>query len=80
MEWTRKFGEQNSKFYNINLYREGKDSALQVKGISAKYQDVTTQVNGSQILNLNFDALFEKHQNLVTFGEDTGKLGDVNKE
>ncbi|MDD2304456.1 MAG: thiamine pyrophosphate-dependent enzyme [Prolixibacteraceae bacterium] len=79
VEWIRKFGEQNSKFYNTNLHREGKDSALQVKGVSAKYADDTTLVNGSQILNQNFDALFAKHPNLVTFGEDTGKLGDVNQ-
>ena len=78
-DWIRKFGEQNSKFYNTNLHREGKDSALQVKGVSAKYADDTTLVNGSQILNQNFDALFAKHPNLVTFGEDTGKLGDVNQ-
>lgn len=79
IEWSGKFGEQNKKYYNTNLYREGKDSAVQVKGVSAKYPDNTTQVNGSQILNQNFDALFEKHPNLVTFGEDTGKLGDVNQ-
>jgi len=79
VEWILKFGEQNSKFYNTNLHREGKDSALQVKGVSAKYADDTTLVNGAQILNQNFDALFAKHPNLVTFGEDTGKLGDVNQ-
>ena len=79
IEWTRKFGEQNSKLYNTNLYREGKDSALQVKGITVNYPENPTMVNGSQILNQNFDVLFEKHPNLVTFGEDTGKLGDVNQ-
>ena len=79
IKWSEKFGEQNRKFYNTNLYREGKDSALQVADVSARYEDNPPQVNGSQILNQNFDALFEKHPNLVTFGEDTGKLGDVNQ-
>jgi pyruvate/2-oxoglutarate/acetoin dehydrogenase E1 component/TPP-dependent pyruvate/acetoin dehydrogenase alpha subunit len=78
-EWTRKFEERNTKFYNTNLYREGRDSALQVKGISVVYPDNPLLVNGSQIINQNFDALFEKHPNLVTFGEDTGMLGDVNQ-
>ena len=77
--WIKQFEEQNRKFYNTNLYREGEDSALQVKGISVTYSDNPQQVNGSQILNQNFDALFEKHPNLVTFGEDTGMLGDVNQ-
>lgn len=79
IEWSRKFGEQNRKFYNTHLYREGKDSALQVKETAIQYADNPLQVNGSQILNHNFDALFKKYPNLITFGEDTGKLGDVNQ-
>jgi pyruvate/2-oxoglutarate/acetoin dehydrogenase E1 component/TPP-dependent pyruvate/acetoin dehydrogenase alpha subunit len=78
-EWIKGFEEQNRKFYNTNLYREGKDSTLLVKGISVRYPENPLQVNGSQIINQNFDALFEKHPNLVTFGEDTGMLGDVNQ-
>ena len=79
INWSEKFEEQNRKFYNTNLYREGKDSALQIADVSVRYADNPPQINGSQILNQNFDALFEKHPNLVTFGEDTGKLGDVNQ-
>lgn len=79
LDWSGKFGEQNRKFYNTNLYREGNDSALQVKGVYVNYPEDPTMVNGSQILNQNFDILFKKHPNLVTFGEDTGKLGDVNQ-
>ena len=79
MEWSGKYGERNRMFYNTNLYREGKDSALRVKGISVKYPDNAPLVNGSQILNQNFDALFKKYPNLITFGEDTGMLGDVNQ-
>ena len=78
-DWIEKFSEQNKKFYNTNLYRESKDSARFVNGVGIEYQDNPAQVNGSQILNQNFDALFRKHPNLVTFGEDTGKLGDVNQ-
>jgi 2-oxoisovalerate dehydrogenase E1 component len=36
------------------------------------------QVTGREILNRNFDYLFQKFPLLVTFGEDTGKIGDVN--
>lgn len=79
ISWSEKFGEQNRKFYNTNLHREGKDSALQVTAVSARYDNNPSLVNGSQILNQNFDTLFKKYPNLVTFGEDTGKLGDVNQ-
>ncbi len=77
--WTGKFEKKNEKFYNTNLYREGKDSALLVKSIPIEYQDNPIEVNGSQIINQNFDVLFKKHPNLISFGEDTGKLGDVNQ-
>ena len=31
-------------------------------------------VDGRQVLQKNFEALFEAYPELVTFGEDTGKL------
>ncbi len=43
------------------------------------YNEQFEEVNGSVILNQNFDALFRKYPHLLTFGEDTGYLGDVNQ-
>lgn len=77
--WIINFENNTTKFYSANLHREGLDSAILVKGIQPTYDDVQAQVNGSEVLSRNFDVLFEKHPNLVTFGEDTGKLGDVNQ-
>ncbi len=31
------------------------------------------------IIRDNFDALLKKHDNLILFGEDVGKIGDVNQ-
>jgi pyruvate/2-oxoglutarate/acetoin dehydrogenase E1 component len=36
-------------------------------------------LNGYEVLNLFFDALFEKHPEVVAFGEDLGHIGDVNQ-
>jgi 2-oxoisovalerate dehydrogenase E1 component len=36
-------------------------------------------VDGRIIIRDNFAALFEKEPLLLTFGEDTGKIGDVNQ-
>lgn len=77
--WIKQFEERTAGFYNSELHRSGPDSALKVEGHPVKYPTVSEDVNGSQIVNKNFDALFEKYPNLVTFGEDTGKLGDVNQ-
>jgi len=36
-------------------------------------------VDGRIVLRNNFDALLSKHSNLLIFGEDSGKIGDVNQ-
>lgn len=78
-EWIRRFEEKSADAYNKNLYREGPDSALKVAGIAPEYEEMPEEVSGSEIIRRNFEVLFEKYPNLVTFGQDTGKLGDVNQ-
>lgn len=78
-QWIEQFKAQSAGFYNQQLYREGADSALKVKAVPATYAEQPEVVNGSGILNRNFDVLFQKYPNLVTFGQDTGKLGGVNQ-
>lgn len=78
-KWIRNFEDRTNGLYNSELYRTGSDSALNIKKATVEYNDSPTDVNGSVVINKNFDALFSKYPNLVTFGEDTGKLGDVNQ-
>ncbi|WP_430971943.1 alpha-ketoacid dehydrogenase subunit alpha/beta [Sunxiuqinia rutila] len=78
-QWIEQFKAQSAGFYNQQLYREGADSAIKVKAVPATYTEQPEVVNGSGILNRNFDVLFQKYPNLVTFGQDTGKLGGVNQ-
>lgn len=78
-DWIKQFEEKTAGFYNSKLYREGDDSALKVKAVPVKYDANPIEVNGSEIINKNFDMLFKKYPNLVTFGQDTGKLGGVNQ-
>jgi pyruvate/2-oxoglutarate/acetoin dehydrogenase E1 component/TPP-dependent pyruvate/acetoin dehydrogenase alpha subunit len=77
--WISGFEQRSRDFYNKQLYREGADSALKVKPKPARYNTEGIEINGSEILSRNFDVLFSKYPNLVTFGQDTGKLGDVNQ-
>jgi pyruvate/2-oxoglutarate/acetoin dehydrogenase E1 component/TPP-dependent pyruvate/acetoin dehydrogenase alpha subunit len=77
--WIEEFKNQSTDFYNRQLYREGVDSALNVEAVAPQYGKEGTEVNGSGILSNNFNSLFNKYPNLVTFGQDTGKLGGVNQ-
>lgn len=77
--WLESFKRRSADFYNRQLYREGVDSALKVQPVVPIYGEKPEEVNGSTILSRNFDVLFNKYPNLVTFGQDTGKLGGVNQ-
>jgi len=78
-EWIHRFEERTKTFYSGELYRTGSDSALKVKAVPVEYDENSEEVNGSVIVNKNFEVLFKRYPNLVTFGQDTGKLGDVNQ-
>jgi pyruvate/2-oxoglutarate/acetoin dehydrogenase E1 component/TPP-dependent pyruvate/acetoin dehydrogenase alpha subunit len=79
-DWIVDFEIKSREFYNSNLYLNGNHSALQVKHEPVVYDEKNVmEVNGSEILSRNFDVLFKKYPNLVTFGQDTGYLGDVNQ-
>jgi pyruvate/2-oxoglutarate/acetoin dehydrogenase E1 component len=61
------------------LYSPFENSSLKLKTIPEKYPEKENLVHGRIILRDNFDVLFAKYPLLVTFGEDTGKIGGVNQ-
>ncbi|MEX2369574.1 MAG: thiamine pyrophosphate-dependent enzyme [Bacteroidales bacterium] len=77
-EWITDYREKNYERYSTKLYNETDRSALKVKPVKVQLEE-NVWVNGREIIRENFDALFAKYPLLVTFGEDTGKIGDVNK-
>jgi len=69
----------NAGLYNTFLYNQGPKSALQVTPIAAYYGEDAKTINGYEVLNKYFDALFESNKKVVAFGEDVGFIGDVNQ-
>ncbi len=65
--------------YNSHLYSESIKSALKVKVVPPIYSENSPILDGRQILQACFDKNFEKNPLVVAFGEDVGKLGDVNQ-
>src|SRR5690606_23210547 len=76
--WIQRQQELNSDRYGSHLYSESSKSCLKVEEVPAEYA-VEEEVDGRIIIRDNFAALFEKEPLLLTFGEDTGKIGDVNQ-
>ncbi len=77
--WISEFERNSRDAYSKQLYREGSGSFTNVESQQPVFNEDSNEVSGSEILSRNFDVLFSKYPNLVTFGQDTGKLGDVNQ-
>jgi 2-oxoisovalerate dehydrogenase E1 component len=77
--WLEKFQKKTSDLYDKYLYIENSHSALNINEVRAIYSKNPQELPGREILNRNFDYLFEKYPLMVTFGEDTGYIGDVNQ-
>lgn len=65
--------------YNSYVYSQSGDSALKVPEIPPQYSDESQNLYGFEILNNCFDAALAREPRLVAFGEDVGRLGDVNQ-
>jgi 2-oxoisovalerate dehydrogenase E1 component len=78
-KWLDKYKENNFLKYSNSLYNETPRSVLNVPEIKPVYPDDVKPINGREVLLKNFDKLFARYPLLLTFGEDTGKIGDVNK-
>ncbi|MET0636827.1 MAG: thiamine pyrophosphate-dependent enzyme [Chitinophagaceae bacterium] len=71
--------KENKALYNSHLYNEGPKSALKVIPVKPVFDEEPAQINGYEVLNKYFDALFGSNPKVVAFGEDLGQIGDVNQ-
>lgn len=78
-EYYTELKKENKEIYNSYLFNEGPRSALKVPEVKASYNDDAHFVNGFEILNKYFDLLFTSNPKVFAFGEDVGKIGDVNQ-
>ncbi len=69
----------NKEKYSSHLYSESRFSALKVKEVPAIYDAGSSMLNGYEILNKFFDLTFANNPAVFAFGEDVGKIGDVNQ-
>ena len=77
--WLKRNYADASLSYDAFLYNETPTSVLKVKPVAPIYSENSPEVPGRQILRDNYEKLFTKNPLLVTFGEDTGKIGGVNQ-
>lgn len=69
--------EENRSKFSSHLYSQSRYSAMKVKEVPAVNSGEVA--NGYEILNRFFDLTFANNPAVVAFGEDLGKIGDVNQ-
>ena len=70
---------ENKELFNSHLYNQGNKSALKVSEVKPWISFESPSLNGYEVLNKYFDALFANNPLVVAFGEDLGFIGDVNQ-
>lgn len=78
-EFAKNYQQKYENVYAQNHHSETPYSALKVAEVAAIFSDNSKVLNGFEILNTFFAKALERYSNLVAFGEDVGKIGDVNQ-
>jgi len=79
IDWVKSVNEENFDRYNSHLYSQSEWSALKVETISAIYSDSSPLLDGREILQACFEAALKRDPLVQAFGEDVGRIGDVNQ-
>ncbi len=78
-DWQRSLEAVQEDRYGAYLTSPLADSLLKVPEVRPTYTENAPQVMGFEVVNAAFDAAFQREPRLVAFGEDVGRLGDVNQ-
>lgn len=78
-QWIQTKIAQNFDRYSSHLYSVSDQAIQNIPAVPAQYDSQEQMEDGRIILRNNFDALFAKYPEIITFGEDTGKIGGVNQ-
>ncbi len=71
--------QEGKEKFNSHLHSESAQAALKIEPVAAQYNEDAPQLNGYEILNQCFDNILARDSRVVAFGEDVGKIGDVNQ-
>lgn len=77
--WLDKAMAKGREDYSSHLYSQSEDSALNIPEVPAQYNDDSKLVDGREVLQACFDAALTRDPRVFAFGEDVGKIGDVNQ-
>lgn len=77
--WIRRTAVENFERFSSHLYSQSEWSALKVEKIDAVFTENSLVVDGREVLRACFEAALKRDPRVLAFGEDVGKIGDVNQ-
>lgn len=77
-KWIEHYIKKIQPKFSSHLYSET-GTACDIKEVLPTYDENPESVDGRIVIRDNFDAIFSKHPEVLIFGEDAGKIGDVNQ-
>ncbi|MFD2033949.1 thiamine pyrophosphate-dependent enzyme [Belliella marina] len=77
--WYSDQQKLNEDRYNSHLYSQSEFGVEKIKPVPAQYDEEASLVDGREILQACFDAILDRDPRFFAFGEDVGKIGDVNQ-
>lgn len=79
IKWYEAQSQQNHDRYNSKLFTETAQRPEAMPQVALEYAADAAILDGREILNACFDAHFSRDPRIVAFGEDVGRIGDVNQ-
>lgn len=79
LAWFKDCYSKERDNYSTHLYSNSAEAVTHIEGVLPIYDEDAAEVDGRIVLRDNFDKLLETHPDLLIFGEDVGKIGDVNQ-
>lgn len=78
-QWIERVMEESDDRFSSHLYSQSAQSALKVEEVKPVYSESSREVDGREVLNACFTSAFSRDARIFAFGEDVGKIGDVNQ-
>ena len=71
--------KENEERYSSHLFTDTAESPLKIEVVKPVYTETSRVVDGREVLQACFDANLERDPRILAFGEDVGRIGDVNQ-
>ncbi len=79
VNYKKQFIDANFERYSSYLHSQSSDSIKNASYIAPEFNEESKWVDGREVLQACFDAALGRDPHVIAFGEDLGKIGDVNQ-